>query len=129
MFQSQSVCSRNTSIWCRRLMGMWLWTDQKFLVVFSILRQKGAGRRWWERWPSKIDFNSNIAAVAEFVKNDHRITSSMIVESLNIPKTTEATLPFTIYLPKLITFTKRKNLSSCVRSWWGLREQWYFIYG
>ena len=26
-------------------------------MVFSILRQKGAGRRWWERWPSKIDWN------------------------------------------------------------------------
>ena len=29
----------------------------------------------------------NIAAVADLVKNDHRITSRMIVESLNIPKT------------------------------------------
>jgi hypothetical protein len=29
----------------------------------------------------------NIAAVADLVKNDHRITSRMIAESLNIPKT------------------------------------------
>jgi hypothetical protein len=29
----------------------------------------------------------NIAAVADLVKNDHQITSRMIAESLNIPKT------------------------------------------
>jgi len=29
----------------------------------------------------------NIAAVADLVKNDHRIASRMIAESLNIPKT------------------------------------------
>ena len=28
-----------------------------------------------------------VAAVADLVKNDHRITSRMIAESLNIPKT------------------------------------------
>jgi len=38
-------------------MGMRLWTDQTFLVVFSISRGKGTGRRWRERWPSKIDSN------------------------------------------------------------------------
>ena len=29
----------------------------------------------------------NIAAVADLVKNDHQITSRMVAESLNIPKT------------------------------------------
>ena len=37
-------------------MGMRLWTDQTFFVLFVILRRKGAGR-WRERWPSKIDSN------------------------------------------------------------------------
>ena len=36
---------------------MRLWTDQTCLGVFSILRRKGAGRRWRERWPSKIYSN------------------------------------------------------------------------
>jgi hypothetical protein len=59
-----------------------------FLLVFSILRQKGAGRRRWKRWPAKIDSNLvNIAAVADLVKKDGRITSRMITRSLNIPKT------------------------------------------
>jgi hypothetical protein len=30
---------------------------KRFSVVFSILKWKGAGRRWRERWPSKIDSN------------------------------------------------------------------------
>jgi hypothetical protein len=38
-------------------MGMRLWTNQTFEVVFLISRWKGAGRRWRERWPSKIDSN------------------------------------------------------------------------
>ena len=36
---------------------MRLWTDQSFQVVFWISRRKGAGRKWRERWPSKIDSN------------------------------------------------------------------------
>jgi hypothetical protein len=43
--------------WCKRLMGMRLWTNQTFLRVFSVSRQKGTGRRWRERWPSKINLN------------------------------------------------------------------------
>ena len=35
---------------------------------------------------NRTDINN--AAVADLVKNDHRITSRMIAESLNIPKTT-----------------------------------------
>ena len=38
-------------------MGMRLWTDKRFWVVFSISRWKGAGRRWRERWLSKINSN------------------------------------------------------------------------
>ena len=41
----------------QRLVGMRLWSNQTFLVVFSISRRKGAGRRWRGSWPSKIDSN------------------------------------------------------------------------
>ena len=37
--------------------------------------------------PISIRTDVNIAAVADLVKNDRRITSRMIAESLNIPKT------------------------------------------
>jgi hypothetical protein len=37
--------------------------------------------------PKSTRTDVNIAAVADLVKNDHRIASRMIVESLNIPKT------------------------------------------
>jgi hypothetical protein len=37
--------------------------------------------------PKSTRTEVNIAAVADLVKNDHRITSRMTVESLNIPKT------------------------------------------
>jgi histone-lysine N-methyltransferase SETMAR len=37
--------------------------------------------------PKSTRTEVNIAAVADLVKNDHRIASRMIAESLNIPKT------------------------------------------
>ena len=37
--------------------------------------------------PKSTRTEVNIAAVADFVKNDHQITSRMIAESVNIPKT------------------------------------------
>ena len=47
----------------------------------------GAGRRWWERWPSRFDSNwDKHCCCCWFGQNDHRITSSMVAESLNIPK-------------------------------------------
>jgi len=56
-------------------------------VVFSISRRKGlvkndknAGR------PKSTRTEVNIAAVADVVKNDRRIASRMIAESLNVPK-------------------------------------------
>jgi hypothetical protein len=57
-------------------------------VVFSILWRKGAGRRWREGWPSKIDWNwVKHCCSCWLFKNGRRITSRMIAESLNIPKT------------------------------------------
>ena len=38
-------------------MGMRLWSEQTFFVLFSISRRKGDGRRWRGSWPSKIDSN------------------------------------------------------------------------
>jgi len=37
--------------------------------------------------PNSTQTEVNIAAVADFVKKDHRIASRMIAKSLNIPKT------------------------------------------
>jgi len=37
--------------------------------------------------PKSTQTEVNIAAVADFVKNDPQITTRMIAESLNIPKT------------------------------------------
>jgi len=63
-------------------MGMRLWTDQTFLVVFSISRQKGAGGRWRRMWPSKIDSNCGKHCccclfvqkwLSNRIKNDSRI--------------------------------------------------------
>ena len=50
LFQSGSFCDRNTSIGA---VGLWEWGSERierFSVVFSISRRKGAGRRWRERW-------------------------------------------------------------------------------
>ena len=54
---------------------------------YSRFWDRGAGRIW-QRWPSKFTQTEvNIAAVADLVKNDHRMASRIIAESLNIPKT------------------------------------------
>ena len=57
-------------------------------MVFSISRRKGAVEDD-ERGssPKSIRTEVNIAAVADLVKNDRRIVSRMIAESLNIPET------------------------------------------
>jgi hypothetical protein len=55
-FVSKAVYLRlKPRCWCRRLMGMRVWTDQTFLGGVSVSGRQGAGR--WERWPSKIDSN------------------------------------------------------------------------
>jgi len=40
--------------------GLWEWGSEpikRFQVLFSISRRKGAGRKWRERWPPKIEWN------------------------------------------------------------------------
>ena len=63
-------------------MGMRFWTYPTFLLLFSISRRKGAGRRWREKWPSKIDSNwgkhcsccwSGRKWPSNRIKNDSRI--------------------------------------------------------
>ena len=69
-------------------MGMRLWTDRTFLggILDRDGRQlveddKRGGR------PKSTRTAVNIAAVADLIKNDRRIASRMIAESLNISKT------------------------------------------
>jgi hypothetical protein len=59
MFQSRSICDRNTSVGAK---GLWEWGSEpinSLQVLFKISSRKGAGRRRRERWPSKIDSNWN----------------------------------------------------------------------
>ena len=70
-------------------MGKRRWTDQTFLG--DILDSETEGS-WWEMTrevavPKSTPNEGNIAAVADLVKNDCRIPSRMIAESLNIHKT------------------------------------------
>jgi hypothetical protein len=88
LFQSRSICDRNTSIGAKCL---WEWDSEPFERF-----------RWYSRFPDGRELvedderggrpkstqtEVNIAAVADLVKNDSRIPSRMIAESLNIPKT------------------------------------------
>jgi hypothetical protein len=57
LFQSQSICHRNTSTGAQGLCECGSEPIKSFQVVFSISRRKGPGRRRRERWPSKIDSN------------------------------------------------------------------------
>jgi hypothetical protein len=69
-------------------MGMWFWTDQKFVGGVLDFETEGSCRRWRERWPSKIDSNwGKHCCCCWFGQKDRRFASRMIAESLNIPKT------------------------------------------
>jgi hypothetical protein len=85
LFQSRSICDRNTNIGAK---GLWESGSELF--------------RWYSRFrdgrelvednerggrPKSTRNQVNIAAVADLVKNDRRIASRMTAESLNIPKT------------------------------------------
>jgi len=87
LFQSRSICDRNTTIGAKDL-----WSET--------LNQSNAFR-WYSRfrdWRELVEDNEssdrpqwtrtevNIAAVADLVKNYRRIASRMITESLDIPK-------------------------------------------
>ena len=57
LFQSQSICNRNTSSGAKGLWERGSKLLERFYVVFSISRWKGAGRWRRERWQSKINLN------------------------------------------------------------------------
>jgi len=88
LFQSQSICDGNASISAR---GLWEWGSVpiKSFRWYSLFRDgrdlveddERGGR------PKLFRTEVNTAAVADLVKNDRRITSRMIAESLNILKT------------------------------------------
>jgi hypothetical protein len=88
LFQSQSVCKRNTSIGEKAYGNEALNRSN----IFRWYSRFGNGRELVddERGgrPKSTRTEVNITAVAaDLVKNDHRITSRMISESLTIPKT------------------------------------------
>ena len=56
-------------------------------MVFSISRWELVDDDERGGHPKSTQTEVNIAAVADLVKNGHRIASRMIAESLNIPKT------------------------------------------
>jgi len=52
-----NLSATETPVLVQTFMGMRLWTNQTFLGGILDFERKGAGRRWQERWPSKIDKN------------------------------------------------------------------------
>jgi len=88
VFQSRSVCDRNTNIGAK---GLWEEGSEQIKVFRWYFRFRD-GRELVEDEerggrPKSTRTEMNIAAVSDLVKNDHRIASRMIAESLNIPKT------------------------------------------
>jgi len=88
LFQSKSICYRNTSIGAK---GLWECGSEpikcfrwysRFRDGRELVEDDETGGR-----PKSTRTEVNIAAVADLAKNDRRIASRMIAESLNIPKT------------------------------------------
>jgi len=88
LFQSWSICERNTSIGAKAYGNEALnrsngfsWYS-RFRDGRELVEDDERGGR-----PKSTQTEVNIAVVADFVKNDRRIASRMTAESLNIPKT------------------------------------------
>ena len=86
LFQSRSICDRNTSIGATgygneavNRSNVIRWYSQ-FREGRLLVDDKRGDR------PKSTRTEVNIAAVADLVKNDCQIVSRMIAESLNIPK-------------------------------------------
>jgi len=86
LFQSQSICNRNSRIGAKDL---WEWGSE-LIKLFRWYSWFWDGRELADDERGgcpKLNWTEvNIAAVADLVKNDSWITSRMIAESLNIPK-------------------------------------------
>ena len=88
LFQSRSVCDRNTSIGAKGLCEQAVNRS----IVFRWYSRFCAGRKQVESEersgrPKSTRTEVNTPAVANLVTNDRRITSRKIAEPLNIPKT------------------------------------------
>jgi len=88
LFQSRSICVRNTSI-CAK--GLWEWCSEpiKRFRRYSQFRDRKELAEDDERCgrPKSTRTEVNIAAVTDLVKNDRQIASRMIAEPLNFSKT------------------------------------------
>ena len=86
LFQSRSICDRNTSIGEKTYGDEALNRSKVFRWYFRFrdgreLDDERGGR------PKSTQNEVHIAAVADLLKNDRLIASRMIAESLNVPKT------------------------------------------
>jgi len=88
MFQSRSICDRNTSIGAK---GLQEWGSEPINLFrqYSHFRDRRELVEDDERGghPKSTRTDVNIAAVADLVKSDRQIASRMMAESLNVPET------------------------------------------
>jgi len=88
LFQRRSICDRKTSIGAKAYGNKGLnWSNVfrlhcQFRDGREVVEDESGGR------PQSTRTEINIAAVADLVKNDRRIASRMISESLNVPEKT-----------------------------------------
>ena len=87
-FESRSICNKNTSVGAKDLWNVALNRSKRFRW-YSRFREGREVVENDERGGRQTSTRTevNIAAIAYLVKNDRRIASRMIAESLNIPKT------------------------------------------
>ena len=99
MFQRRSICDRNTSIGAKAYNNIYLtaigfspggYEALNRSNVFRLHCRFRDGRELVEDGgrPQSTRTGINIAAVTDLVKNDRRIASRMIAESLNVPEKT-----------------------------------------
>jgi len=88
LFQSRSICDRNTSIGAKTYgnealnrSNVFRWYS-RFRDGRELVDDDETGGR-----PKSTRTEVNIVAVADLVKNDRRMASRVIAESMNIPKT------------------------------------------
>ena len=76
-------------------MGMGLWIGQTFLIGILDFETEGAGRRWREGWPSKINSNWGKHCCCCWFGQKWWLSnaSKRIAESFNIPKTVVLRIP------------------------------------
>jgi hypothetical protein len=88
MFQSRSICDRNTSI-VQKAYGNETLNRSNVCRLYSQFRDRRDLIEDKERGshPKSTQSEVNFIAVADLVKNDHRILARKLAKSLNISKT------------------------------------------